>query len=201
MKNESGSATFENSHAEWVGITIGVLAQAKENYSAALYSRTKDLVHMILQETEYSVLLIPHIRGEFLGDVDVLKGLREYFNDARVKFAGENRADIQKTLIANCKMIVTVRTHVSIAAYSCCVPTLVIGYSQKSMGIARDLFGTDENYVINLSDACAEGKLIKAFKWLNNNCSDVKAQLNHIIPTYNEKLSLIPSTIVEVDND
>ena len=33
-------------------------------------------------------------------------------------------------------------------AYSSCVPTLVVGYSVKARGIARDIFGTEDRYVL-----------------------------------------------------
>ena len=53
-----------------------------------------------------------------------------------------------KGYIARCRFFVGARTHATIAAYSSCVPTLVLGYSVKSRGIARDLFGNEENYVL-----------------------------------------------------
>ena len=53
-------------------------------------------------------------------------------------------------------MFIGARTHATIAAYSSCVPTLVVGYSIKARGIAKDLFGTDEGYVLPVQ-ALAKG--------------------------------------------
>ena len=53
-----------------------------------------------------------------------------------------------KGYIARCRMFIGARTHATIAAYSSLVPTLVVGYSVKARGIARDLFGTEKNYVL-----------------------------------------------------
>lgn len=68
-------------------------------------------------------------------------------------------------------MFIGARTHATIAAYSSLVPTLVVGYSVKARGIARDLFGTEKNYVLpvqllrkeedltgGLQVACGEGR-------------------------------------------
>lgn len=49
-------------------------------------------------------------------------------------------------------MFIGVRIYVTIAAYSTEVPTLVLGYSVKSRGIAKDIFGSEENYVIPVQD-------------------------------------------------
>ena len=58
------------------------------------------------------------------------------------------------------------RTHASIAAYSEQVPTLVVGYSVKARGIAKDLFGTDENYVIPVQSFKQNRDLLDSFRWL-----------------------------------
>ena len=46
-----------------------------------------------------------------------------------------------KGFIARCRFFVGARTHATIAAYSSCVPTLVVGYSVKAGGLQRDLLG------------------------------------------------------------
>ena len=58
--------------------------------------------------------------------------------------------------------------------YSTYVPTLVLGYSTKSKGIAKDLFGRYEDYVIDSHKIINEDDLIKGFIWLNDNKEDIK---------------------------
>ena len=53
-----------------------------------------------------------------------------------------------KGIISKCRFFIGARTHSTIAAYSTCVPTLAVGYSIKARGIARDIFGTEDNYVV-----------------------------------------------------
>lgn len=68
-----------------------------------------------------------------------------------------------KGYISRCRFFIGARTHATIAAYSTFVPTLVLGYSIKSRGIATDLFGSDENYVISIQDLLNEEDLYQAF--------------------------------------
>lgn len=68
-------------------------------------------------------------------------------------------------------MFIGARTHATIAAYSSCVPTLVVGYSIKARGIAKDLFGTDEGYVLPVQALAKKEDLVNAFDWLYQNAA------------------------------
>ena len=68
-----------------------------------------------------------------------------------------------KGIISKCRFFVGARTHSTIAAYSMGIPTLVVGYSVKARGIARDLFGGEEGYVLPVQKLTRD-KLISAFK-------------------------------------
>ena len=52
------------------------------------------------------------------------------------------------------------------AAYSSGVPTLVVGYSVKARGIARDLFGTEDDYVLPVQSLKTPDDLTAAFDWI-----------------------------------
>lgn len=43
------------------------------------------------------------------------------------------------------------------------MPTLVIGYSVKARGIARDLFGTEEGHLIPVQELASAQQLIDAY--------------------------------------
>lgn len=184
-----------------VGITVGELAQNKENYNGQLYQRVQELIHYILENTHYSIALIPHVHGGIPDDLRFSSRLEKEFNSPRVKNVGEHSADQQKYLISKCIMMITVRTHVSIAAYSTCIPTIVIGYSQKSIGIARDLLGTDEHYVINIDDACKSMTLINEFNWLNKNKEYIKEKLKTKLPKYLSNLEIAKKEIENLRNE
>ena len=78
------------------------------------------------------------------------------------------------------------RTHATIAAYSSGVPTLVVGYSIKAKGIAKDIFGTYENYVVPVQNLKLENDLLDNFKWIIKNEKSIKNHLNQVIYSYNK---------------
>lgn len=89
-----------------------------------------------------------------------------------------------KGYIAKCRFFVGARTHATIAAYSTEVPTLVVGYSIKSRGIAKDIFGREENYVIPIEQIKEENKLTQAFIWLQENENHIREHLKKRMPQY-----------------
>ena len=72
-------------------------------------------------------------------------------------------AEKLKGYISKCSFFVGARTHSTIAAYSSNIPTLVIGYSVKSKGIAKDLFGTYKGYVLPVQKLASENSLVDAY--------------------------------------
>ena len=68
-----------------------------------------------------------------------------FIDTNRVILLPNNLTAIQyKGYIARMRFFIGARTHATIAAYSNCVPTMVLGYSIKSRGIAKDLFGEEK---------------------------------------------------------
>jgi polysaccharide pyruvyl transferase WcaK-like protein len=59
---------------------------------------------------------------------------------------------------------VLIFTHASIAAYSTGVPTLVLGYSNKAVGIAHDL--SLDDFVVDISRLDDNGMLAERFERL-----------------------------------
>ena len=84
-------------------------------------------------------------------------------------------------------MFIGARTHATIAAYSTCVPTLVIGYSVKSRGIAKDIFGTDEGLVIPVSEITDVKKMIQAYEDFLKKKESYRKHLEEFMPSYIER--------------
>ena len=72
----------------------------------------------------------------------------------------------------------------TIAAYSTGVPTLVVGYSVKARGIARDLFGTEDGYVLPVQQLRESDELTRAFVRLYEKRDAIRAHLNKTLPGY-----------------
>lgn len=147
------------------------------------------LVDYILNQTDFKIALIPHVYTENTEDMLPLKDIYNRYKstDRLVLFSEKYNCMQLKYIISKCRMVVVARTHASIAAYSTCVPTLVVGYSVKAKGIARDIFGTYENYVLPVQSLKSADELTNAFKWLMQNEEGIRHHLQSFMPGYIEK--------------
>ena len=60
----------------------------------------------------------------------------------------------------------------------------MLGYSVKSKGIAKDLFGSYENYVLPVQSIKQPNNIVDAFKWLVANEDRIKNNLQNVLPEY-----------------
>ena len=168
-----------------IGINISPMIISSEKKQGMVYENYRQLVQYILSETDASVALIPHVVWESNDDRKVLQRLYNDFDrDPRLVLVEDHSAPELKYIISKCSFFVGARTHATIAAYSSCVPTLVVGYSVKARGIARDLFGTEDGYVLPVQDLQQPEQLTKAFCELYEKRSQIAAHLNEIMPDY-----------------
>ena len=143
------------------------------------------LIEYILKDTDMNIALIPHVVWNRNDDRKPLQILYdEYKATGRVLIVSDRSCGELKTIISKCRFFVGARTHATIAAYSSCVPTLVVGYSVKSRGIAKDLFGTDEHYVISVQDMKSDEQLSEGFVWLTEHEDEIMMKLNETIMDY-----------------
>lgn len=146
------------------------------------------LIRYILDNTDMNVCLIPHVVWENNNDRIPIHALYERFRDSgRICKLDDHNCMELKGFISRCRFFVGARTHATIAAYSTCVPTLVVGYSVKSRGIAQDLFGTDENYVLPVQALQNENELKNAFMWLRSEELPIRETLCVCMPKYREQ--------------
>lgn len=168
-----------------VGINVSPLIIGCEKNKGATLKNYVNLIEYILSNTDMHVALIPHVVWPHNDDRKPLGQLYEVFkNSGRVCMIEDHNCEELKGYISRCRFMVTARTHASIAAYSTCVPTLVVGYSVKAKGIARDIFGTYDNYVIPVQSLREGHEIVRAFKWLQDNEPSVKNHLSAFMPEY-----------------
>ena len=148
---------------------------------------TINLIKYILKTTESVIALTPHVIDKGNDDSELLKKLYDQFkNTNRVILLPNNLTAIQyKGYIARMRFFIGARTHATIAAYSTCVPTMVLGYSIKSRGIAKDLFG-EEKLVLGINDISNTEKLTKGFDELLRDEESIKKTLENRIPEIKE---------------
>lgn len=154
-----------------LGLNLSSLTvKTKENERAV-----NTFIDYILNTTDYSIALLPHVTVEEVSDLSVLKKIKEEYKDEDRIFLDDEEYDCQeiKYIISKCDLVIAARTHASIAAYSTGVPTLVIGYSVKSRGIAEDLFGNYQDYVLPTEELVGD-QLINKFKYIDENKEKIK---------------------------
>ena len=173
-----------------VGINVSEMTINAENPHA--YDNVIALIKHILNNTDMSVCLIPHVYSikENRNDYPIIKKIHDEIDDLRVSIVDkEYNCEQLKYIISHCRFFVGARTHSTIAAYSSEVPTLVIGYSVKSKGIAMDLFGRYDGYVISYKDLTEKNELLEEFKKIVENESSIKERLHSFLPEYRQQLS------------
>jgi colanic acid/amylovoran biosynthesis protein len=169
----------------WIeGNTIGF------NFSPLVWKKNpksheaaKNLVRHILASTDMAIALTPHVIEPGNDDYEcLLEFYNEFKGSGRVLLLPNNLNAIQyKGYIARMRFFIGARTHATIAAYSNFVPTMVLGYSVKSKGIAKDIFG-EEKLVLNLEEISDSGKLIARFDEMRAEEKEIRNILETRIP-------------------
>lgn len=178
-----------------VGINISPLVLNKSADENLILDNIRLVVNDILNFSSASVAFVPHVVWENNDDRIPLRKLYEEFqNTGRVCLVEDQDARKLKWIISQCSYFIGARTHATIAAYSTGVPTLTLGYSVKSRGIARDLFGTEENYVLSYQDITSKDMLLKNFHWIIRHTEEMKKMLM-------EKTEIYQREIVEIGNN
>lgn len=183
-----------------IGINMSPLILENDN-GELIYNNYYNLIKYIIEETEYNVALIPHVFWERSNDFLAMVKLYDSFvSTRRISIIGKHSSEELKGYISRCKMFVGARTHATIAAYSSIIPTVVIGYSVKSKGIAHDLFGTYENYVVPIENIKDDKILVNSFLWLEKNYNQIREQLKKVLPNYIKRILDIPKYFDDLKN-
>ena len=171
-----------------VGLNVSPMVVERESSPGITMANYRKLIRHILEETDMGVALIPHVVWKTSDDRTVLRALfREFQSTGRVVMIEDADCEVLKGYISRCRLFIGARTHSTIAAYSSLVPTLVLGYSVKARGIALDLFGTWENYVLPVQSLQREEELAERFEWLRKEEGRIKKRLEAVMPAYLER--------------
>lgn len=172
-----------------VGINVSpfVITQC-ENDENIMCRNVYTLIDRILEETDMPVCLIPHVYDpeRNLEDSRVLRRLyRRYENNPRVSLVDTVLSCRNlKYIVSQCRFFVGARTHTVIAAYSTGVPALAISYSVKSLGIAKDLLGSAEDYAIEWKKIRQPEELWQRFQTLMTQEQSLRQRYHQALPDY-----------------
>ena len=148
-----------------------------------LLDASVDFLKGIIENTTLQIALIPHVTTKDSDDCVVLNEIYNRLNDSVrvVKIPGDLNAMQYKGYIARCRFFIGARTHATIAAYSNGVPTIVLGYSVKSRGIAKDLFG-EEKFVLDANVLSGAQALNSELLKLLEQEDEIRKTLRKVIP-------------------
>lgn len=171
-----------------VGINLSPMAMDCEKIPGIAFENYRNLIAHIIANTDMQIALIPHVVWPDGDDRIPLGKLHEAFKETgRVCMVEDRDCRELKYIISKCRFFLGARTHSTIAAYSSGVPTLVMGYSVKARGIARDLFGTEEGYVLPVQDLRHPEALTEAMKTIMNREDAICKQMERDLPDFMER--------------
>lgn len=182
-----------------VGINISPLIISYETNKDSTLNNYIGLIEYIIATSDMNIALIPHVVWTNNDDRKPLLQLYNHFaHTGRIVMIEDAIASELKGYIARCRFFIAARTHASIAAYSESVPTLVVGYSVKARGIARDIFGTEDNYVIPVQSLTKDDQLVKAFKYIYEHEADIRNHYALMMEQYKAKAAEAGKEIAKI---
>lgn len=156
-----------------------------------------------LEKDNISILLLPHVDpldghtensdSHYMREILAMTG--DYNGRIRLAPSTFNAAQL-KFILSKCTYFMGARTHATIGALSCLVPTVSIAYSIKAKGLNRDLFG-NEDYVLD-TPLVSNETLSKYFKKLVEDKTAMSALLTQRIPEWREKAHNSPMQLHSV---
>ncbi len=176
------------------------------NFSPLIFGRNPQskeaafqLVEHILATTDFNIALVPHVTIAISNDEETLKEFLEKYRETNRVFLLPNHlnATEYKGYIARMRFFIGARTHATIAAYSTGVPTMVLGYSVKSKGIAKDIFG-EEKLVLGIEEISDAEKLIAKFEEMKQEELMLKEIVRNKIPHIKEMAQKAKSYLAEI---
>lgn len=176
LKPEKCNTLIFKENRNYIGFNYSIHANGgagdeTENFQAVLYC-----IKNLLKQENCSIILIPHVYWTEENDLLILRKIKKHFeDDDRVLLIEENLSASQlKYIISNCSLFIGARTHSVIAAYSSNVPTLALGYSVKSKGIALDIFGSYEKYVFDMKQKHSHEELYHAVCYIEKKKDEIR---------------------------
>lgn len=178
---------FEGWGDNVVGLNISPLITKYETTPGMVMRSVRMLADKILDDG-YKLALIPHVTQPGNSDYDTLSEVYSWYNgNENVFLLPENlTAEQYKYHISNCRMFIGARTHSTIAAYSTCVPTMVLGYSVKSKGIDKDIYKGKYNLLLPVQELNDSSSLLKMYGELNDKHKEIAQYLCEIMAKYKE---------------
>ena len=176
--------------SEVIGVNLSNYVLKNDSLESDKAKQVLELLNYILDNTKYHVMLIPHVFWNNQDDRVVSKKIKSKFAaNSRVSILNSEQLNYSEIryVISKCKFFIGARTHSVISAYSMMVPTIALGYSIKSRGIAKDI-GMPDELVVDFRDDLDKSVLLNAFLYMQKNENQIRFLLQKNIPSYVKRL-------------
>lgn len=153
-----------------------------------------------LESSTVAILLLPHV-DPLDGDAensdsyymrDILAMTGDFGGRIRLAPATLNAAQL-KFVLSKCTYFIGARTHATIGALACLVPTVSIAYSIKARGLNRDLFGNED--LVLATPLVNRTTLKRYYQALIENKEQIVAVLSQRIPEWRDRARLSSSQL------
>lgn len=144
------------------------------------------LINKITEIAKNEVVFIPHVFWLDQDDRVVCNRILENIKHPdKVHILDSSQMNYEQIryAISKCRFFIGARTHAMISAYSTCVPSIALGYSVKSLGIAKDL-ELNEKLVIDCRNKNDGTELIESFNYLLQHETEIRTHLVKVMPEY-----------------
>ncbi len=172
-----------------IGVNLSPLATRFSARSAeeAIREQARSLESLV-QATGATIVLIPHVVCDFDpndDDLAYLRRLKEAIapecQDAVVLRHSDGGFVGAKRDLARCDLVIAARMHCAINALAARVPTLLVAYSRKAVGMAQYVYGNGE-WVLPIDQFANEQVLIDKVRSMLSQRAGLHTALNARIP-------------------
>lgn len=171
-----------------IGINLSNFTMGGFSLNTSFAKEVINLISYILDYTDYNILFIPHVLWEKQNDILISTLLQEHFSSPRISILNSHTLNYCQIryVISKCTFFIGARTHAIISAYSTKVPSIAIGYSIKSKGIAKDLNLPAQMLVDSIN--ITPNELLNSFKYLIDNEKNIHQHYDNIIDEYKSQV-------------
>jgi polysaccharide pyruvyl transferase WcaK-like protein len=150
---------YRRGNAFTIGINLSPLSTCYSKYSLKeSVRRQAQVIQCLLRTTGARIVLIPHVVCDFNEEDDDLRYLRRVrqaiapeCQEAVSLLEGDPGFIGTKKQLAACNLVIAARMHCAINALAARVPTILVAYSLKAVGMADYVYG-HRDWVIPLDD-------------------------------------------------
>ena len=203
IKNDSNPRKLEKDKIK-IALNISPLSikeQVGENYES-FEKEIIDVLIDLLSVENSEITLVPHVISPISVDDNDLEYMKHIYSNIPKGY--ENRIKIledaegflgTKSFLKNCNLVIAARMHCGVNAVCEGVPTIFLTYSQKSLGMAKHIYG-DTYWSIPLLDIKKElkNKTIEILNkhdeisaFITNRVNEIKNEESRIINLFKEQ--------------